>query len=72
MIIQFSDLKKRRDYKQSVVLNCLIDFYKNLQETSGIDIPYFLRARDKYNEIIKNNKDLNKYYNKIMDSCKHN
>lgn len=67
MIIQFKDLKKKRDYKQSVIMNCLIRFYKDLQDTSGVNIPYFLIAKDKYNEIIRNYKDLNKYYNKIVN-----
>ena len=66
MIIQFEDLKKRHNYKQAVVMSYLIRFYKDLQDTSGVNIPYFLRARDKYNEIIRNYKDLNKYYNKIV------
>lgn len=67
MIIQFSDLQKQQDYKQSVVMQFLIGYFKDLRNTSGVEIPYFIRARDMYNELIHNNKDLNKYYGKIRD-----
>jgi len=67
MIIQFEDLRKKRDYKQSIVIGFLLSYYKDLQDTSGVNIPYFLRARDTYKEIIRNYKDLNKYYNKIVN-----
>ena len=65
MIIQFSDLQKQRDYKQSVVMQFLIKYFKDLRYTSGVDIPYFIKARNAYNEIIHNNKELNLYYGKI-------
>lgn len=65
MIVQFSDLQKQRDYKQSVVMQFLIGYFKDLQDTSGVDIPYFIKAKNAYNELIHNNKDLNKYYGKI-------
>lgn len=67
MVIDFCVKKNELENKKAVILNCLINYYKDLKET-GLNIPYFLRARDKYNEIIKNNKDVNYYYNKIIES----
>ena len=67
MLIQFSDLQKQRDYKQSVVMQFLIGLYKDMADSSGVDIPYFIHARDMYKELIHNNKELNLYYGKIRD-----
>jgi hypothetical protein len=67
MIIQFLDLQKQKEYKKSVVMQFLIGYYKDLRSASGVDIPYFIRARDTYNELIHSLSDLNKYYQKIME-----
>jgi len=67
MIINFSDLQKQRDYKQSIVLNFLISYYKDIKDSSGVNMPYFIEAKKAYNELIHNNKDLNKYYNKVVE-----
>ena len=71
MIIQFADLQKQRNYKENVVMQFLIGYYKDMQYSSGINIPYFVRARDTYNELIKNYKDLNFYYNKVINKWKN-
>lgn len=65
-LIQFDDFKKQKEYKKSVVMNVLIDYYKSIQEATDVNIPYFLRARDMYNELIHSNKDLNEYYRKVV------
>ena len=46
--------------------NTLVEYYKYLQDSKGVNIPYFLEARDMYNQMITNLKDLNHYYNKII------
>ena len=70
VILDFGKHHKALEEKKSVILNVLIGYYKNLDETGTVNIPYFLRARDKYKEIIKNNKDVNFFYNKIMEHQK--
>ena len=65
MVIDFNKKKKEVEYKKAVIFNTLVRYYKDLQDSNGIQIPYFLRARNTFNEIIKNNKDVNYYYNKI-------
>ena len=70
-VIDFCAYWKENEKKKNVVLNLLISYYKDLDETGTVSIPYFLRARDTYNEIIKNNKDLNFYYKKIMNRSKN-
>lgn len=65
MIVQFSDLQRQKDYKESIVMSFLIGYYKDLNDTGVIDIPYFIRARETYNQIIHSYKDLNYYYDKI-------
>ena len=65
-ILDFGKHHKALEEKKAVILNVLIGYYKDLDETGTVNIPYFLRARDKYNELIKNNKDVKFFYNKIM------
>ena len=69
-ILDFEKHHKALEEKKAAILNMLIGYYKDLDETSTVNIPYFLRARDKYNELIKNNKDVNFFYNKIMEQKK--
>ena len=45
----------------------LLNYYKDLGECSEISIPYFMEAKTKYNELIKSNKDVNYYFNKIVE-----
>lgn len=66
MIIDFFELKKIKEHKEKVVLGFLISYYKELNDSSSIDIPYFLRAKDTYNELIHNLSDLNVAYKKII------
>lgn len=67
MIIDFCVKKNELENKKAVIFQTLLNYYKDLKET-GLNIPYFLRAKQKYNELIKNNKDVNYYYNKIIES----
>lgn len=69
-ILDFGKHHKALEEKKAAILNILIGYYKDLDETGTVNIPYFLRARDKYNELIKNNKDVNFFYNKIMEHKK--
>ena len=47
----------------------LINIYKDYEETTGyVDLPYFVRAKNKLDEIIRENK-VNYYYEKVR---KHN
>lgn len=70
VILDFGKHHKALEEKKATILNVLIGYYKNLNETGTVNIPYFLRARDTYNELIKNNKDVNFFYNKIMKQNK--
>lgn len=70
VILDFERHHKVLEEKKATILNVLIGYYKNLDETGTVNIPYFLRARDTYNELIKNNKDVNFFYNKIMKQNK--
>lgn len=65
MILDFCEKFKQNEMKKSIVFSCLVKYYKDLSET-GVNIPYFIRAREHYKKIIKNNKDLNHYYNEIV------
>lgn len=66
MIINFKDFKEVQEQKKSVILNVLINYYKDLNDSNVVDIPYFLEARNMFNEIIKSNKNINFYYDKIL------
>jgi hypothetical protein len=70
VILDFEKHQKALEEKKATILNVLIGYYKNLDKTGTVNIPYFLRARDTYNELIKNNKDVNFFYNKIMKQNK--
>ena len=71
VVVSIEQLRKYREHKKNVVKNFLVSYFKDKYESSGeIELPYFIKANNVYNEIIKNNKDLNKYYNKILKrSC---
>lgn len=67
MIIDFCKAKNELENKKAVIYDFLVDYYKEIDAAGTINIPYFLRARDKYNELIKSIKDVNSYYKKIMN-----
>ena len=67
MILDFCKHKEKQEHKKAVIFNTLLEFYKDLQDTSGINIPYFVEAKAKYNDLIKSNKDVNYYFNKITE-----
>ena len=67
MILDFNKKKKEVEYKKAVIFQTLLNYYKDLGECSEISIPYFMEAKTKYNELIKSNKDVNYYFNKIVE-----
>ena len=67
MILDFNKKKVELDRKKAVIFNTLVNYYKDLQDSNSINIPYFLEAKTKYNELIKSNKDVNYYFNKIVE-----
>ena len=67
MVIDFNKKKKEVEYKKAVIFNTLVRYYKDLQDSNGVNIPYFMEAKAKYNELIKSNKDVNYYFNKIVE-----
>ena len=67
MILDFNKKKKEVEYKKAVIFNTLVRYYKDLNNSKAVNIPYFLAARNTFNEIIKNNKDVNYYFNKIVE-----
>lgn len=67
IIIDFSKHLEKKKQKETVVLQFLIGYFKDLNDTGTVNIPYFIEARNKYKEIIKSNKDLNYYYELICN-----
>ena len=66
VIVDFNKKKGELDRKKAVIFDTLVNYYKDLQDSNGINIPYFMEAKAKYNELIKSNKDVNYYYKKIL------
>ena len=66
MILDFNKKKVELDRKKAVIFNTLVKYYKDMQDSKGVNIPYFVEAKAKYNELIKSNKDVNFYYKKII------
>lgn len=67
MILDFCKHKEKQEYKKAVIYNTLVKYFKDLQDASGTNIPYFMEANTFYKKIIKNNKDVNYYFNKIVE-----
>ena len=67
MILDFCKHKEKQEHKKAVIFQTLLNYYKDLQDPNGVNIPYFMEAKAKYNELIKSNKDVNHYYNKIVE-----
>lgn len=67
MILDFCNFKEKQDHKKMVIFKTLLDFYKKKNECEKLSIPYFLSAKSKYNELIKNNKDVNYFYKIITE-----
>lgn len=67
IIIDFSKHLEKKRQKETVVLQFLIGYFKDLNDTGTVNIPYFIEAGNKYKEIIKSNKDLNYYYELICN-----
>ena len=66
MIIDFNKKREEVERKKSVVFSFVLDHYKEIKE-SGVNIPYFIRAKEWYNANITGLKDLNYYYKKIIE-----
>ena len=67
MILDFCKHKEKQEHKKAVIFQTLLNYYKDLNKCSEISIPYFIEAKTKYNELIKSNKDVNYYFNKIIE-----
>ena len=67
MILDFNKKKVELDLKKAVIFDTLVKYYKDMQDSKGVNIPYFMEAKEKYNELIKSNKDVNYYFNKIVE-----
>lgn len=67
MIINFCKYREKQEYKKAAIFQALLNYYKDLSKCSEISIPYFIEAKTKYNELIKSNKDVNYYFNKIVE-----
>lgn len=67
MILDFCKHKEKQEHKKAVIFQTLLNYYKDLNKCSEISIPYFMEAKTKYNELIKSNKDVNYYFNKIVE-----
>ena len=67
MILDFCKHKEKQEHKKAVIFQTLLNHYKDLQAPNGVNIPYFIEAKAKYNELIKSNKDVNYYFNKIVE-----
>ena len=67
MVINFCAYKEKQEHKKAVIFQSLLNYYKDLGECAEISIPYFMEAKLKYNELIKSNKDVNYYFNKIVE-----
>ena len=67
MILDFCKHKEKQEHKKAVIFQTLLNYYKDLNKGSEISIPYFIEAKTKYNELIKSNKDVNYYFNKIVE-----
>lgn len=67
MILDFCKHKEKQEHKKAVIFQMLLNYYKDLDKCSEISIPYFMEAKTKYNELIKSNKDVNYYFNKIVE-----
>ena len=66
MILDFNKKKVELDQKKAVIFDTLVKYYKDMQDSNGINIPYFMEAKTKYNELIKSNKDVSYSFNKIV------
>ena len=67
MILDFNKKKVELDRKKAIIFNTLVKYYKDMQDSKGVNIPYFMKDKEKYNELIKSNKDVNYYFNKIVE-----
>ena len=67
MILDFCKHKEKQEHKKAVIFQTLLNYYKDLQDPNGVNIPYFMKAKAKYNDLIKSNKDVNYYFNKIVE-----
>ena len=67
MVINFCKYREKQEHKKAAIFQALLNYFKDLNKRSEISIPYFMEAKAKYNELIKSNKDVNYYFNKIVE-----
>ena len=63
-MINLFDKKREIEYKKAVIFEAFKNFYKST--VKDVDIPYFIYAKNAFNENIKTIKDVNFWYKKIM------
>ena len=68
-MINLFDKKREIEYKKAVIFEAFKEFYKSAAKE--LDIPYFIYARNSFNENIKTIKDVNSWYNRIMEYAKN-
>lgn len=64
-IIDFKSKKQTLEEKKAIIFEFILNYCKE-KAIGNVDVPYFLEARDIYKDLIKNLKDLNHFYNKII------
>ena len=71
MVINLDYYRKIQEHKKAIIFDKLLEYYKDLQDLNGVNIPYFIEAEAKYDEIIKTNKDVDYYYRKVKNEWKN-
>lgn len=69
MILDFCKKKEEIEHKKIVIFEAFKEFYKSKAE--DVDIPYFIYARNAFNDNIKTIKDINKWHKKITQQNKN-
>ena len=67
MVINLDYYRKIQEHKKAIIFDKLLEYYKDLQDLNGVNIPYFIEAKAKYDEIIKTNKDVDYYYRMLIN-----
>jgi hypothetical protein len=68
-MLNLFDKKREIEYKKAVIFEAFKEFYKSAAKE--LDVPYFICARNSFNENIKTIKDVNSWYNRIMEYAKN-
>lgn len=68
-MINLFDKKREIEHKKAVIFEAFKEFYKSVEKE--VDIPYFIYAKNSFNENIKTIKDVNIWYKRIMEYAKN-